>query len=88
MRLDPNPLFRRMIMPWYDGTPLCWALLLAMVVVALFGWSGISVASQNPAYNDFLWLPWTLLVLSLFVGQSVLRRLVRRHLQQKEDDHP
>lgn len=88
MRLDPNPLFRRMIMPWYDGTPLCWVLLLAMVVVVVFSWAGIAVALTNPDYNKFLWLPITLLVLSLFVGQSVLRRLIRRHLQQKEDDNP
>jgi hypothetical protein len=86
MRLDPNPLFRRIMMPWYDSTPLCWALLLAMVLVALFSWAGIVVANENASYHGFRWVPWTLLVMSLFVGISVLLRLIHRRLQQKIDN--
>ena len=88
MRLDPNPLFRRVMTPWYDSTPLCWALLLAMVLVVLFSWAGIVVANENASYHGFRWLPWTLLVMSLFVGISVLLRLIRRRLQQKIDNTP
>jgi hypothetical protein len=75
VRLDPNPLFRRIIMPWYDSTPLCWLLLLFMVVVAL----------ENPAYHRHQWVPWTLLVMSTGVGISVSIRLYRRYHQQHRD---
>ncbi|MGD9007957.1 MAG: hypothetical protein PVG41_08555 [Desulfobacteraceae bacterium] len=88
MRLDPNPLFRRIMMLWYDSTPVCWTLFAAMVLLVLFSWAGIVVAGENAAYHGYRWVPWTLLVLSTLVGVSVLRRLVRRHLQQKMDNSP
>lgn len=86
MRLDPNPLFRRIMMPWYDSTPVCWTLFAAMVLLVLFSWAGIVVAGENAAYRGYRWVPWTLLVLSALVGLSVLRRLIRRHHQQKMDN--
>ena len=87
MRLDPNPLFRRIMMPWYDSTPLCWLLLLAMVVLVLFSWVGIGVVANNPSYNKGAWMPWTLLVLSLFVALSVACRLIFRYIEgaQRKD---
>lgn len=84
MRLDPNPLFRRIIMPWYDSTPLCWCLLVAMVVLALFSLAGIAVARENPAYHGYAWVPWSLMVLSLYVGLSVAVRLIRRHMPHRD----
>ncbi len=75
-------------MPWYDSTPMCWVLFAAMVLLILFSWAGIVVASENAAYRGYSWVPWTLLVLSALVGVSVLRRLIRRYLQQKMDNSP
>lgn len=88
MRLDDNPLFRRIMMPWYDSTPLCWILLLAMVLLILFSWAGIVVAGENTAYHSYRWVPWTLLVLCSFVGLSVSRRLIRRLRQPKMENPP
>ena len=85
MRLDPNPLFRRIIMPWYDSTPLCWLLLLFMVGLILFSVVGLVVALENPAYHRHQWVPWTLLVMSTGVGLSVSIRLYRRYHQQHRD---
>lgn len=88
MRLDPNPMFRRIITPWYDSNAACWALLVAMAAVALFSLAGIAVARFVPAYNDHTWVPVLMLVLSLFVGGSVGFRLFQRyydrHLQDRE----
>ena len=53
MRLDPNPLFRRAIIPWYDSTALCAVLIVAMVVLVIFSITGIMVARSNPAYHGF-----------------------------------
>jgi hypothetical protein len=88
MRLDPNPLFRRIMMPWYDSTPLCWLLLLIMVALALFSWAGIWVAGEDPAYEKAAWVPWTLLALTLFVGLSVLRRLISRLIEYSQRQEP
>jgi hypothetical protein len=84
MRLDPNPLFRRIIMPWYDSTLLCWGLLFAMVILMLFSLAGISVANEIDRYRPYVWLPWLLFGLSLFVGGSVAVRLLRRQDRQKD----
>ena len=84
MRLDPNPLFRRIIMPWYDSTPLCWCLLAAMLALVIFSLAGVSVARENPGYRDYAWVPWSLLVLSLYVCLSVAVRLIRRHLPHRD----
>ncbi len=84
MRLDPNPLFRRIIMPWYDSTPLCWCLLIAMVALVLFSLAGVMVAMDNPAYGRYAWMPWTLLTLSLFVAVSLSVRLIRRSLPNRD----
>ncbi|MBI5062096.1 MAG: hypothetical protein HZB87_01090 [Desulfatitalea sp.] len=51
MRLDPNPMFRRVITPWYDSNAACWILLVAMGVVALFSWAGIAAARSTPEYS-------------------------------------
>ena len=85
MRLDPNPLFRRVIMPWYDSTPVCWMLLAAMVGLSFFSITGIMVAHDTPEYNRFIWVPWVLLSLSVIMGLSVAWRMIQRRHPQKED---
>jgi hypothetical protein len=81
-------MFRRIIMPWYDGNAACWILLAAMVLVALFSWAGIAVARFVPMYNGYTWVPVLMLLMSLFVGFSVGYRLFQRyydrHLQERE----
>lgn len=85
MRLDPNPLFRRIIMPWYDSTPVCWAMLAVMTVLVYFSITGIVAAQSNPDYHRFLWLPWVLLVLSASMVLSVSWRMFQRRRQPKEE---
>jgi hypothetical protein len=88
MRLDPNPMFRRVITSWYDSNVTCWLLLVVMVAVAIFSWAGIAAARSNPDYHAYTWVPVTMLILSLFVGGSVGYRLFLRyydrHLQFRE----
>ncbi len=85
MRLDPNPLFRRIIIPWYDSPLVCWILLSAMMVLVVFSITGIVVAGSDPDYNRFLWVPIVMLVLGLSMVLSVSFRLIRRSRQQKEE---
>lgn len=79
MRLDPNPLFRKAIVPWYDSNMACWILLIAMIAIVLFSWAGIDTAYEMPQYSRYAWVPWLLLLLSLFAGLTVSYRLVRRY---------
>lgn len=83
VRIDPNPLFRRVITPWYDTTPACWLVLVAMAAVAFFAWAGISVALSNDALKSHLWVPASLLALSALVFVSVVVRLLRRYFDRR-----
>jgi hypothetical protein len=85
MRLDPNPLFRRAIIPWYDSTAVCWVLEVVMATLVCFSITGIVVARSNPEYNGFVWVPWILLILSLGVALSVASRLMQRRNPPKEE---
>ena len=79
MRLDPNPLFRRVITPWYDSPTACWIVLLAMLVVIFFSWSGLWVALSNDDFRAHAWIPALILILSLFVFWATFYRMVRRY---------
>ena len=87
MRLDPNPLFRRIIMPWYDSLLMCWGLLLFMIVLMLFSLAGIAVALDDPSYRRYVWVPWLLFFLCFSVACSVAIRIIRRYEQRKELDN-
>lgn len=84
MRIDEdNPLFRKVVTPWYDSNWVCWTVLVIMIILALFSWGGISVARGNPEYHGHIWLPIVLLVLTLWVGGSTLYRLIYRYYIKK-----
>ncbi|MEJ2096181.1 MAG: hypothetical protein P8Y38_03370 [Deltaproteobacteria bacterium] len=78
MRDDPNPLFRKIIAPWYDSELACVLTMVLMVVTACFGGLGIAVAVQNPVYAELVGLPLLLLIMSLYVLISSGVRLFRR----------
>lgn len=89
MHLDTsNPLFRKASTPWYDGNMVCGTILAAMLLACLFSWAGIYVAHNNPSYHAYLWVPTTLLILSLLVAGSVIFRMIHRfysrHVQNRD----
>jgi len=79
MRLDQNPLFRRVIIPWYDSDALCIIVIVLMFFVLLFSIAGIFVVFENIDYRNYLWLPGLLIMLSgsVFILTSI--RLSKRH---------
>jgi hypothetical protein len=79
MQLDPNPSFRRVIPPWYDTDLFCFAVMLVMLIVFLFGVAGITVTGETSEFQGFIWLPLLLSAMSLWVLASIALRLIRRH---------
>ncbi|CAB5094252.1 hypothetical protein D3OALGA1CA_5363 [Olavius algarvensis associated proteobacterium Delta 3] len=78
MQLDQNPVFRRIIAPWYDSTTACWVVLALMALVFVFSTVGIAVAQKTIEFRGHLWLPMILLLLSGSVMVSTLFRLLKR----------
>lgn len=80
MKLDSNPLFRKVITPWYDSIMVCVFLLVSISVVIIFSIIGWVVSRQVADYHAHTWVPVTLLILSLFVFVSIIARLIHRCL--------
>lgn len=53
-------------------------MIAFMLIVFLFGLAGISVARANKEFNDYVWVPIVLVVLSGGVIFFNILRLIRR----------
>jgi quinol-cytochrome oxidoreductase complex cytochrome b subunit len=78
MKLDHPPLFRKIIVPWYDSEIFCLVAIIFLFAVMLLGIVGINVAKSTQQYQEYLWMPSLLTVLSGGVVLSIVIRLVRR----------
>jgi len=79
MRIDQNPLFRKVIVPWYDSESACYIVIFFMVLVFLFGFAGISSTRENIAYHEYVWVPVLLVLMSGGVIISTTIRLIKRY---------
>jgi len=79
MRIDQNPLFRKVIVPWYDSEAACYIVIFFMFLVFLFGFAGISAARENIEYHEHVWVPVLLVVMSVGVIISTTIRLIKRY---------
>jgi hypothetical protein len=82
MLLDPKPVYRRVIVPWYDSEIVCFATLLFAAFVLLFGVCGIHTAYELPAYREYIWIPGLLFTMGLAVFVSIAIRLINRFVQR------
>jgi len=82
MRLEKNPVFRKVIVPWYDSETLCFILIFLMFLVFLFSVEGILVASEKIEYLGCVWVPILLVVMSGTVIISITIRLARRYFKR------
>jgi len=74
-----SPVFRKAIIPWYHSKTAYGVTIAFMLFVFLFGLAGISVARANMQFNDYIWVPIVLVVLSGGVILFNIIRLIRRH---------
>jgi hypothetical protein len=81
MKLDhPPPIYRKIIVPWYDSEIVCLTAVIFLLVVVLLGLVGINVANSTQQYKGYLWMPVLLTILSAGVIFSITVRLIRRFL--------
>ncbi|WP_372684035.1 hypothetical protein [Desulfosarcina sp.] len=71
-------LFRKAFIPWYDREPAMVLTLAFALAVLLFSITGIAASLDTPGYQDYLWVPCLLAILSLAITISILIRLIRR----------
>ncbi len=86
MRLDENPLFRKVPVPWYDSTLACVLVVAAMGGIVFFSLTGMVVAFEQSQYQEYVWMPLVVLVLSGLVLLTTIARLLRRHLARYFQD--
>ena len=77
-----NPLFRRVIIPWYDTEPVCYFTLVFSAGVILFSLAGIFEANSTPEFKPHIWVPVLLLIMSIVVFISTVMRLIRRKYER------
>jgi hypothetical protein len=75
-----DPVFRKIIVPWYDSDIICAGSAMMMIFVFLFALRGLNMALQIAEHPEFIWMPLILAGMSLCVFFTLAARLLRRHL--------
>ena len=79
MQLDQHPVFRKIILPWYDSETSCYFMIVLMIVFILFALVGIKITRETLEYHGYIWVPVLLLVMSSAVIVSTSIRLIKRY---------
>ena len=79
MPADKNPVFRKVIIPWYKSTSAYIIMMLLLLVVIFFALAGISVAREYPEYQGYVWVPAVLIAMSAGIIITTAARLIKRH---------
>lgn len=82
MRLDQNPMFREVIVSWYDSKTTCYVVTAFMFLVFLFGIIGIYAALSIVEHHEYLWVPAILIIMSGGVIVSISIRLTKRYINK------
>jgi len=77
-----NPLFRRVIIPWYDTEPVCFLTLIFSAAIIVFSLAGIYEANSTPEFQAHIWVPILLLIMGIVVFISTLMRLILRKYER------
>jgi hypothetical protein len=83
MNLD-DPVFRKIIIPWYDSDIVCCMMIFMMFAVFIFGIFGIIVVTEKLEYYNFFWIPAAIVFMSAYVILSTLIRMILRKKQTKQ----
>ena len=78
MRIEQGPMFRKIIVPWYDSKPVCLSAIAFLFLIVLFGIIGLLTAYENHEYISYMWVPLLVTFMSGFVIVSITTRLIKR----------
>lgn len=79
MSTDKTPVFRKVIIPWYNSTSAYIIMIIFMLLVFFFALAGISVAREHPEYQGYVWVPAVLLAMSAGIIIVTTARLIKRY---------
>jgi len=79
MPSEKSPVFRKIVIPWYQSKPAYILTIAFMLAVFLVGLVGISVTREYDTYNGYIWVPALLVVLSGCLIITTIIRLIRRY---------
>jgi len=80
------PIFRKVIIPWYESAAIYIVMIILMSFVLLFGSLGISAAFEKREYHEHIWVPITLVVMSIFIILLNAFRLFKKYFFRIKDD--
>jgi uncharacterized membrane protein len=79
MLSEKSPVFRKLVIPWYQSKTAYILTIAFMLAVFLVGLVGISVTREFEAYNGYIWVPALLVILSGCLIITNIMRLIRRY---------
>jgi hypothetical protein len=81
-----DPVFRKAVIPWYRSNKVHVLAVVFMLMVLLFGITGISVAREIEDYRGYIWIPITLVTMSAIIIITVTYRLIKRYSNRTSKD--
>jgi hypothetical protein len=80
MLSESKPMFRKVIYPFYESETACIAIIAVTLILIIFSAAGISVAREESKYNDYVWVPVTLLIMSAAILVPAAIRLIKQYI--------
>ena len=80
MPLKSQPIFRKVVYPFYDTETASIIIIIIMMLVILFGITGIIVAVESPEYIGCIWVPLLLVCLSFLIFILELVRFIKNYV--------
>ncbi len=84
MQTDNIPVFRKVIIPWYDSEASCMLMILLMDFIFIFGSIGIALILEKPEFYEYIWVPILIMGLSGGIIVSTTARLIKRYLNWRK----
>ncbi|MBW2107739.1 MAG: hypothetical protein JRI36_03605 [Deltaproteobacteria bacterium] len=86
MKLDPNPSFRKVPVPWHGSDAFCLVIAMIMAVVFVFARIGLRLTCEVDAYHDYAWLPIVLMILSGGILVANITRVLTRMIKHRPEE--
>jgi len=80
-----DPVFRKIVIPWYRSKTAYALVLLCMLLVFLFAIAGVAVASEIEGYKGYIWVPILLLALSALLLTTASYRLLKSYFSRSSN---